>query len=117
MGSSTRCELRPGGDPISEVKKRLGSLWGHLTKELLKHKKQFEREAHFCQSELTVQLISEPLVLVLVLAVVLFVWGGFGHFYLIAPRIPPGPGRWGVMGGRLDAWTGHRLDEWSCGCS
>ena len=45
--------------------------------------KQSEREAQFCKSELTVQLISEPLVLVLVLAVFSFFGGGLLTFLFL----------------------------------
>ena len=48
--------------------------------------KQSEREAQFCQSELTVQLISEPLVLVLVLAVFLVFRGGASDIFILGPK-------------------------------
>ena len=56
-----------------------------IGKRVVNNTKQSEREAQFCQSELTVQLISEPLVLVLVLAVFLF-GGGASGIFIVGPK-------------------------------
>ena len=84
MGSGQGCELRPGGGPISEVKRRLGGLWGHLTKELSKNKIVRAR------SPLLSIRINSPAnkraasTSISISSFFVFVGGGFGHFYFWA---------------------------------
>ena len=55
-------------------------------KNICQKAKQSEREPQFCKSELTVQLISEPLVLVLVLAVFVLFGGGASDIIILGPK-------------------------------